>query len=146
METNMNAPAPFVIPDARSAIRNPGDRKTRRFRPLGFGFTLRVPRNDGALFVLALATLLTLSACSTLRPPPPLPTTGPIAYACANGARLMVDFEGDEARVAIVGGPSMVLPRTNAGTYSNGRYALHGQGASAQWQVGRAAPVGCRGS
>ncbi len=148
-----------VIPDARSTIRNLGDRKTRRMRPLGSGpsprrsgfgraggFTLRVPRNDGKIFVCVLAAL-TLSACSTFRPPPPpLPTTGPIAYACANGAQLMVDFESDEARVAIIGGPSMVLPRTGEGAYSNGRYALHGQGASTQWQVGRSAPVNCRGS
>ncbi len=98
-------------------------------------------------FIAMGAALLALSACSTFRPPPPpLPTTGPIAYTCANGARLMVDFEGDEARVAIIGGPSMVLPRASDGIYTNRRYTLLGQGASAQWQVGSGAPVGCRGS
>jgi hypothetical protein len=106
---------------------------------------LRKPRNDGRLFVCVLAAL-TLSACSTFRPqPPPLPASGPIAYACANGAQLMVDFEGDEARVAIIGGPSMVLPRAGDGVYSNGRYALRGGGAAAQWEVGRSPPVSCRG-
>ena len=135
-----------VIPDTRSVIRDPEDRRVRRLRPLGSGFRLRRPRNDGVLFIFIIA-LLALSACSTFAPPPsPLPTSGPIAYACANGAQLMVDFESEEARVAIIGGPSMVLPRTGEGAYSNGRYALHGQGASAQWQVGRAAPVSCRGS
>ena len=96
-------------------------------------------------FSLAFAAALALSACSTLRPPPPLPLTGPIAYACANGAQLMVDFTGDEARVAIIGGPSMVLPRAGDGYYSNGRYGLRGGGAAAQWEVGRGAPVICRG-
>jgi hypothetical protein len=35
----------FVIPDARSAIRNPGDRKAVCL-PLGSGLGLRPPRND----------------------------------------------------------------------------------------------------
>jgi hypothetical protein len=60
-----------------------------------------------------------------------------------------VTFEGNEARVAVVGGYSMVLP--SAGTpeapyYSNGRYGLRGRGARASWEVGRSAPVECRGS
>jgi hypothetical protein len=58
----------------------------------------------------------------------------------------MVDFEGDEARVAIVGGPSMVLPSAGENYYSNGRYGIRGGGANAQWEVGRSAPVSCRGS
>ena len=36
-----------VIPDARSAIRDPGA-NTRLYDPLGSGFSLREPRNDGA--------------------------------------------------------------------------------------------------
>lgn len=106
----------------------------------------------------AVATmLLALSACATYDPPapgepgpggapPPIPIDGPIAYRCSNGAQLMVDVEGANARVAIVGGPSMVLPRTGDGAYSNGRYTFSGGGADAQWQTGRAAPVACRGS
>jgi hypothetical protein len=101
--------------------------------------------------VLVLGALLTLAACGSVPPfgpgpPPPLPPTGPIAYRCADGTQLMVDYQGDEARVAIIGGPSMVLPRTADGAYSNGRYAVHGGGANAQWIVGRRAPVNCSGS
>lgn len=99
--------------------------------------------------ILALSALLALAACSTSPfegPPPPLPATGQIAYQCADGTQLMVDYQGDEARVAIIGGPSMVLPRSSEGYYSNGRYGVRGGGASAQWEVGRAAPVSCRGS
>ncbi|MEZ6022350.1 MAG: hypothetical protein R3C16_02815 [Hyphomonadaceae bacterium] len=106
----------------------------------------------GAAFIAAA-----LSACATPPPPgpgdpgpyggpPPIPVDGPIAYSCENGAQLMVDVEGDNARVAIVGGPSMVLPRAGDGYYSNGRYGFRGGGASGQWEVGRAAPVNCRGS
>lgn len=107
---------------------------------------------------LALAAaVLMLSACATYRPPapgqpgpgggpPPIPLDGPIAYSCDNGAQLMVEAGGDQARVAIVGGPSMVLPRAGDNYYSNGRYGFRGAGASGQWEVGRAAPVNCRGS
>jgi hypothetical protein len=98
-----------------------------------------------------------LSACAYTPPigpgdpgpggaPPPIPVDGPIAYRCANGTQLMVEAHGDEARVAIVGGPSMVLPNAGSGYYSNGRYGFRGGGANAQWEVGRAAPVACRGS
>ena len=69
-----------------------------------------------------------------------------IAYACANGAHLLVEFVGDEARVAVIGGPSMVLPRAGEDYFSNGRYAIRGGAAHAQWEVGRAAPVNCRGN
>lgn len=97
--------------------------------------------------VLVLASLLVLASCATYEPPPPdLPTSGPIAYRCADGTQLMVDFENNQARVAIVGGPSMVLPSAGEDYYSNGRYGIRGGGASAQWEVGRAAPVSCRGS
>ena len=99
--------------------------------------------------VIAAAALAALAACAAnpFEPPPPdTPLTGPIAYSCADGAQLMVDYQGDEARVAIIGGPSMVLPRAGDNYYSNGRYGVRGAGASAQWEVGRAAPVSCRGS
>lgn len=106
------------------------------------------------------AALLALAACATnpLPPPihpgdpgpngapPPIPLDGPIAYSCDNGAQLIVDIEGANARVAIVGGPSMVLPRASEGYYSNGRYGFRGGGAAGLWEVGRAAPVTCRGS
>ncbi|MBL8530455.1 MAG: hypothetical protein JNK94_01865 [Hyphomonadaceae bacterium] len=103
------------------------------------------------------ALALALSACATYTPPapgqpgpdgapPPIPLDGPIAYNCDNGAQLMVDVEGQSARVAIIGGPSMVLPRAGDGYYSNGRYGFRGGGANALWEVGRAAPVNCRGS
>jgi len=105
---------------------------------------------------LALAALLALAACASPAPEigdpgpggtaPPIPITGPIAYTCANGAQLMVEANGNQARVAIIGGPSMVLPRAGDGYYSNGRYGFRGGGASAQWEVGRAAPVSCSGS
>jgi membrane-bound inhibitor of C-type lysozyme len=81
--------------------------------------------------------------------PRPLPATGPILYSCADGTQLTVNFTGDSARVAIVGGTTMVLPRAGAaGTsyFSNGRYGLRGGGTDAQWEVGRMAPVPCRGS
>ena len=105
---------------------------------------------------LALAALLVLAACSTPVPgpgepgrdgaPPPIPLDGPIAYRCSDGTQLMVDVEGENARVAIIGGPSMVLPRSGEGYYSNGRYGFRGGGANGQWEVGRAAPVSCSGS
>jgi hypothetical protein len=98
--------------------------------------------------ILTLAALVALAACSTnpFEPPPPdLPLTGPIAYRCADGTQLMVDYQASEARVAIIGGPSMVLPQAGEGYYSNGRYGVRGGGASAQWEVGRAAPVSCTG-
>jgi hypothetical protein len=115
---------------------------------------------------LVFATLLlTLSACATgnqvvLPEPGPgpgpvpdpgpvpyaAPLTGQIAYACDNGSQLVVDFENNQARVAIVGGPSMVLPSAGEGYYSNGRYGIRGSGADAQWQAGAGAPVHCRGS
>lgn len=104
-----------------------------------------------------IAALLALSACASAPPigpgdpgpggaPPPIPIDGPIAYRCANGAQLMVDVEGASARVAIVGGPSMVLPRTPDGAYSNGRYRFSGGGDAAQWQASGATPTNCRGS
>ncbi|MGE0743016.1 MAG: hypothetical protein AB7O98_16890 [Hyphomonadaceae bacterium] len=107
--------------------------------------------------LFAAAAFFALSACAYSPPygpgdpgpngtPPPIPVDGPIAYRCDNGAQLMVDVEGASARVAIVGGPSMVLPRASDGYYSNGRYGFRGGGESAQWEVGRAAPVMCRGS
>ena len=105
---------------------------------------------------LALAALLMLAACATPTPgpgepgpggtPPPSPLDGPIAYRCSDGTQLMVDVDGPNARVAIVGGPSMVLPRAGESYYSNGRYGFRGGGASGQWEVGRSAPVSCSGS
>jgi len=78
--------------------------------------------------------------------PPPIPLDGPIAYRCSDGTQLMVEANGETARVAIVGGPSMVLPSAGDQYYSNGRYGFRGGGASGQWEVGRAAPVNCTGS
>lgn len=104
--------------------------------------------------ILMLGAVLMVSACASSGFPPgpgpgqtprPLPTTGPIAYQCADGTQLMVDVNDGEARVAIVGGPSMVLPGAGEEYYSNGRYGFRGGGASAQWEVGRRAPVACRG-
>jgi hypothetical protein len=103
--------------------------------------------------ILFLGAVLALSACNggVLGPPNspvPLPTSGPIVYSCADGTQLSVTFEDDAARVAVVGGVSMVLPSAGspeAPYYSNGRYALRGRGAQANWEVGRAAPVRCRG-
>jgi hypothetical protein len=111
--------------------------------------------------ILILAALFGLAACETTgmgstpgtpgypgqQPSPvPLPANGPIAYTCSDGTQLTVDVEGAQARVAIIGGPSMVLPSSGAGTFSNGRYSFSGGGASGQWAVGRAAAVACRGS
>lgn len=99
--------------------------------------------------LIAAAMLIGLAACIPSRTGggglPPLPPTGPIAYTCADGAQLMVDYQGAEARVAIIGGPSMVLPSAGENYYSNGRYGVRRDGALAQWEVGRAAPVSCRG-
>lgn len=107
--------------------------------------------------VLVLGLLLALAACGStgggpfgpVAPEPgpaPLPQNGPIAYTCADGTQLMVDVENGSARVAVIGGPSMVLPNAGDGYYSNGRYGVRGAGANVQWEVGRAAPVACRGS
>lgn len=114
-------------------------------------------------FALGLVTLA-LSACASYQPLPPqpgpgpgptpgpgpapypVPLTGQVFYQCDGGAQLAVDFENNQARIAIVGGPSMVLPSTGDQVYSNGRYALRGGGAQAQWQAGAGAPVNCRGS
>ena len=108
---------------------------------------------------LAIVAALALSACATYPgsapdigepgpggTPPPIPVDGPIAYRCSDGTQLMVEASSSQARVAIVGGPSMVLPRSSDGYYSNGRYGFRGGGANAQWEVGRAAPVSCTGS
>ncbi|MGD9965009.1 MAG: hypothetical protein AB7T59_00650 [Hyphomonadaceae bacterium] len=78
--------------------------------------------------------------------PPPIPLDGPIMYSCSNGQQIVVDIDGANARVQIVGGPSMVLPGAGDGYYSNGRYAFRGGGANGQWEVGRAAPANCTGS
>ena len=105
---------------------------------------------------LALAALLFLAACASPAPdigepgpngaPPPIPLDGPIAYRCSDGTQLMVEANGRQARVAIIGGPSMVLPSAGDQYYSNGRYGFRGGGAAGQWEVGRAAPVNCTGS
>jgi hypothetical protein len=101
--------------------------------------------------IAIVALVLALSACggSGYNPLPPdrtpLPADGPIAYRCSDGTQLMVDLQGNQARVAIVGGPSMVLPNAGETYYSNGRYGFRGGGRSAQWEVGRAAPVQCQG-
>lgn len=104
-----------------------------------------------------LAGALMLAACGTSGggggvfgpepgPAPPLPTSGPILYSCADGTQLQVTYRDGQALVAVIGGVSMSLPLAGNGYYSNGRYAIRGQGAQTQWEVGRAAPVACRGS
>ncbi|MFT3727052.1 MAG: hypothetical protein QM759_04435 [Terricaulis sp.] len=108
----------------------------------------------------ALSIASVLAACGTSGPlapggilnpepgPAPLPQSGPIAYSCADGTQLMVDVENNQARVSIIGGPSMVLPSAggaDAPYYTNGRYGVRGTGANVQWEVGRSAPVACRG-
>ena len=100
-----------------------------------------------ALIVISLAAL-GLAACSATPGPyrGPLPSDGPILYSCDDGTQLTVEFEGGEARVAIVGGRSFVLPAVGADYYSNGRYAIRGGGRDASWQAGGAAPVACRGA
>lgn len=98
---------------------------------------------------LTILAVFALAACETLAPEPgpaPLPTRGPILYTCADGTQLTVDIEGNQARVAIVGGVSMVLPSAGPDYWSNGRYGVRGRGATAMWEAGRRAPVQCRGS
>lgn len=110
--------------------------------------------------------LLTLAACGTTsggpsnptpppygpgdpgpgNTPPPIPLDGPIMYNCSNGQQIVVDIDGNNARVQIVGGTSMVLPSAGDGYYTNGRYGFRGGGASGQWEVGRAAAASCTGS
>jgi hypothetical protein len=127
------------VPDRASRVRN-DERKGWR---------------KGALAI----ALLTLAACASSpgpaplpgepgpgNTPPPIPLDGPIAYRCSDGTQLMVEANGQNARVAIVGGPSMVLPNAGGDYYSNGRYGFRGGGASGQWEVGRSAPVSCSGS
>jgi hypothetical protein len=100
------------------------------------------------VLVLISLAALALAACS-VSPGPyrgPLPSDGPILYSCDDGTQLTVEFEGGEARVAIVGGRSFVLPSVGADYYSNGRYAIRGGGRDASWQSGGAAPVACRGA
>ncbi|MES1201702.1 MAG: hypothetical protein ABUS57_09685 [Pseudomonadota bacterium] len=103
--------------------------------------------------VLLIGALLLLASCESDEmgergPAPPLPTSGPIVYTCADGTQLSVTFANNQAQVAVIGGVSTVLP--NIGTadaphYSNGRYGLVGGGAEASWEVGRRAPTACRG-
>ncbi len=107
---------------------------------------------------LVFVSLLALAACGTTSGGggvfgsgggnAPLPAHGPIVYSCANGQQLTVDFENNQAQVAIVGGPSMVLQSTSPGVqnYSNGRYTLSGGGASATWDTPQGDPTQCRGS
>ena len=106
--------------------------------------------------LIVLATLLALSACGTPTVPGPqpgpwsggqgnVPLTGQIVYRCDNGQQLAVDFRSNGAQVAIIGGPSMVLP-SNAGGFSNGRYSLQGGGATATWDTPTTDPTTCRGS
>jgi membrane-bound inhibitor of C-type lysozyme len=103
--------------------------------------------------IAIVALAFALSACgggaSIFNPlppePTPLPADGPIAYRCSDGTQLMVDLQDNQARVAIIGGPSMVLPNAGAAYYSNGRYGFRGGGRTAQWEVGRAAPLQCQG-
>ena len=99
--------------------------------------------------ILIFALALGLAGCGTTMMAPPvshqLPLHGQIVYQCDNGSQIAVDLTGNSAQVAIVGGPSMVLP--NAGdAYSNGRYTFRGGGESASWQTPGQAPVACRGS
>jgi membrane-bound inhibitor of C-type lysozyme len=108
---------------------------------------------------LILGAALAASGCASsvlgpggiLNPEPspaPLPQSGPIAYTCSDGTQLMIDVENSQARVSIVGGPSMVLPSAGASAgayYTNGRYGVRGSGADVQWEVGRSAPVSCHG-
>lgn len=101
--------------------------------------------------IISFAVALALAACAITPPTPPAPpATGPVAYNCADGTQLAVTFDGSQARVAVVGGYSMVLPQAQGGPagdyYTNGRYGLRGTRAQATWEVGRAAPVACRGS
>jgi len=101
-----------------------------------------------SLILILAGSLATLASCATTSSPPPLPTSGPIIYSCANGTQLQASFVGDEARIAIVGGISLTLPNTGAEeapNYSNGRYSLRGRGAEATWQTPGAAPTACRG-
>jgi hypothetical protein len=96
------------------------------------------------LFAIAIA----LSACASFRPPPPLPTNGPILYRCSDGTQLTAEFEPNEARVAIVGGLAMVLPRTgnpDAPNYGNGRFSISGGGREATWRAVNKQPVTCTG-
>jgi len=96
-------------------------------------------------FAAALAACQTGNTIGARGPAPPLPTDGPIIYSCANGTQLSVTFANNQAQVAVVGGYSMVLPGSGAGTYTNGRYTLTGGGADTTWAVGRSAPVTCHG-
>ena len=98
--------------------------------------------------ILVVGAAITLLAACATSAPPPLPPDGPIVYTCADGTQLQVDFSGQEARVAVVGGRSFVLPNRGDATapyYTNGRYGLRGRGAAATWQTGTGAPVACRG-
>lgn len=105
---------------------------------------------------LAAAALLLLASCGTPTVPGPqpgpwsggagnVPLTGQIVYRCDNGQQLAVQFNQGSAQVAVIGGPSMVLP-ANGGGYSNGRFTLQGGGANATWDTPTGEPTACRGS
>ncbi|MES1198541.1 MAG: hypothetical protein ABUS48_01000 [Pseudomonadota bacterium] len=139
-----------------AAIRGPSQKQTRQSLsvrdPWAPAQSLLNRLGRGTPAALGLAMLLALASCGTevgsYGRPPPLPATGQIVYNCADGTELAVTFANNQAQVAVVGGVSMVLP--NIGTadaphYSNGRYGVVGQGAQTQWEVGRRAPVTCRG-
>ncbi|MGE3142904.1 MAG: hypothetical protein AB7L65_06255 [Hyphomonadaceae bacterium] len=103
------------------------------------------------LSLLAAAFAFVLASCAAgplppeRGPGPPLPTSGPILYTCADGTQLQVTFQQRQALVAVVGGVSMALPVMGADYYSNGRYSIRGRGAATAWSVGRAAPIACEG-
>lgn len=100
-----------------------------------------------AVGMLAAGALMMAACTQTVAPyNGPLPSDGPILYSCDDGTQLTVQLVDGEARVAIVGGRSFTLPSVGADYYSNGRYAFRGGGRQGTWEVGRMAPVNCRGS
>ena len=107
-----------------------------------------------AASITALAFAALLGACAPTiidSGPPgpyrgPLPSDGPILYSCADGSQLTVEFDDNEARVAVVGGRSFILPKVGADYYSNGRYAFRGGGATGSWEIARRAPIPCDGA
>lgn len=110
-------------------------------------------RRASRLRLFALTVFAMLSACAPTISGGgsgpyrgPLPNDGPILYTCADGSQLTVEFDESEARVAVVGGRSFVLPKIGADYYSNGRYAFRGAGPTGSWEIARSAPIPCEGA
>lgn len=70
-----------------------------------------------------------------------------VAFDCSDGTALSVAFGEADATLTLADGSSQVLKLVEDGKtyhYSNGRYAITGEGDTLRFAVGKKAPVDCR--